>query len=205
MVEATMSTGRSQAKDSGQNQHASISALIQILGIIIPTLGTITIGLIGFSQKRMEVAMPIAATQTAEANRPLVVISTSAAPTSPPSATHEAVVPDSENVDVLLNNPNTDAPSVHLIIKQDDMVIANLILPPGGTVPRINLPPGNYQVEARPIYPAITPSSPDCYVAWLPGELYKRDFVITSGKAVIQIQQFDLGPQEICFTETPVP
>jgi hypothetical protein len=199
-----MSTRQSASKETEQTQHQSIPALIQILGIIIPTLGTVLLGLIGYSQKKMEVIIPISITQTMEASRALIVISTSSAPTAIANATSYPVSSQADTVDVLLNNSNADAPSVQLIIKQGDVVIANLILPPGGTVPKINLPPGRYQVEARPIYPPITPQSPNCQIQWQLGESYTRDLVITSGEAVIQVQQFDLEPQEICPTKTSI-
>src|SRR5688572_25006155 len=143
-----MNTEQTTSNIVGQNQQAS-SRLIGLLTIIIPLLSVIATGVITLSQKRMEIQMAISATQTAEANLAILVISTSVVPIASPSAENKAdestgKADDStgKDVDVILNNPNADAPSVQLIIKQDDVIIANLILPPGGTVPKINLPPG---------------------------------------------------------------
>lgn len=199
-----MSTEKPPLNDVGQNQQVT-SKIIQFLSTVIPLLIAVSGGLIAMSQRRMEIQIPISATQTAEARQLLAAIATSNIETVFPNATASTVISQIDNVEVVLNNPNTDSPSVHLIIKQDDAVIADLILPPGGTAPKINLPSGSYQVEARPIYPPITPQSANCQIRWQVAESYKRDLVITSGEAVIQIQQFDFEPQEICFTETPVP
>lgn len=193
------------SKSAAPTQQASISALIQVLGLVIPALASIAAGLIVLSQRRMEIQIPISTTQTAEAKQTFVAMSAASVQTVAPNPTSDTVLSDIDNVEVVLNNSHADSPSVHFVIKQDNVIIADLILPAGGTAPRISLPPGTYEVEARPIYPPVTPKSPNCYIQWQLGELYKRDLVITSGKAVIQIKQIDFEPQEICFTETPEP
>ena len=200
-----MSPQQPPVHDVGQNQQAS-SKLIQLLGTVIPLLIAVISGVIAISQTRLQIQIPISTTQTAEARQPVIAISTptSVIHTAVPSSTNSTVISGTENVDVILNNTNTNTSSIHLVIKQDDEVIANLILPPGGTVPRISLPPGHYQVEARPSFPAITPQSENCHIQWQLGELYKRDFIVTSGQAVIQFQQFDFEPKEICLTGTPL-
>jgi hypothetical protein len=200
-----MSPRTSSPQADAQPQQVSISVLIQVLGIVIPALVTVAGSLIVLSQRRMEIQIPISTTQTVEAKQTFVAASAVSVQTSVPNPTGEAVTSGVDNVEVILNNSEATSPSVHLIIKKDDIVITDLILPPGGTAPKINLPPGNYEVEARPIYPLITPTSPNCQIQWQLGELYKRDLVITSGKAVIQIKQFDFEPREICSTATPVP
>jgi hypothetical protein len=186
------------------NQNPPTALIVgNLLQYVIPALIGIIGSLIVFQQTKIGIQIPISATQTAEAKLPLIVILTSTVPPAAPIATVQVASSGNDTVDVLLNNPNASAPSVQLIIRQNDEVIANLILPPGGTVPKINLPPGSYQVEARPIYPPITPSSADCEIRWQLGESFTRDLIITSGEAVIQIQQFDLKPLEICPSGTP--
>src|SRR5687767_5216632 len=151
---------KTSSSSAAPTQQASISTLIQVLGIVIPSLITIAGSLIVLSQRRMEIQIPISTTQTAEARQTFVASTASSVQIATPNATSDGVRPDVDNVEVVLNNSSADSPSVHLIIKQDDVVIADLILPPGGTAPKISLPPGNYEVEARPIYTSITPQSP---------------------------------------------
>jgi hypothetical protein len=201
-----MNSNPSPPSEVKQNPQTAL-IIGNLLQYVIPALIGIIGSLIVFQQTKIGLQIPIAATQTAEAKLPLLVITTSTAPATVPVATEHVAGSEKDNVDVLLNNPNASAPSVQVIIKQNDEVIANLILPPGGVVPKISLPPGSYQVEARPLYPPITPSSANCEIRWQLGESYTRDLVITSGEAVIQIQQFDLKPLEVCpgGTQTPTP
>jgi hypothetical protein len=160
---------------------------LQMWLVIIPAAATIAVALIqNASQEK------IAATPT---------------PSVQPSITGTANAGE-DSINVSFSNPRSNNASVQIQIKDgehpNDDPIVNVVIPPGGAIPQ-DLAPGNYQIEARPIYPEITPQSANCRIEWQPSDTYKGDIVITSSTTMFTISQFHLEPREICSTETPAP
>lgn len=201
LIEATTSNISSE----NQKSRIGFSIPTPVWLAIIAAIPVIYGSYLSYLQGKMQIEFPLLATQTVAALQTSNPSSNSNLQTAVPSATISAGSAETDSVEVILNSPGPDAPSVHLKITQGDVVIADMIIPPAGTAPRISLTPGIYEIEARPVYPSITPKSSNCFVQWQLGESHKRNLVITSNKAVIQINQYDLEPQEVCNTPTPIP
>ncbi len=187
---------------SSENQKPRVSFNIPttVWLAIIAAIPVIYGSYLSYLQGKMQIEFPLLATQTVAAMQTSNPIPNSNIQTAVPSTNDPLLTTNMNNVIVSFTNPSNWA-VVHLSLIQNGVAFDSFDISPVGAETRI-LPPGRYQIEARALYPKMTPSSANCYIQWQESTSYTGNLIINVNTAVVQVKQFYLEPQEICFTET---
>jgi hypothetical protein len=112
-------------------------------------------------------------------------------------------VSSSSTYAVSFTNPSSRA-TVRVILLKDGDTFDTFEIPHGKTKSK-KIPQGKYDLEVQIDYPAMTPSSPDCYIQWQQTTSYTGNLVIDVDTTTVNVKQFYFEPTEICTHPTPGP